>query len=200
MTGSVTGVILAGGLNTRFEGRDKAFVQVGGMRLIDRIYAVFSDLFNEIILVTNQPQKFLDWDLTVVSDLFDVRSSLTGIHAGLFYATHPHAFFAACDTPFLKRDLVSCILTYLDGRMDAFIPETGAGLEPLCAAYAKKSLPVIESRLGRNLLKVSLVFRNDRIKRIPEKVLRRHDPELISFFNINTQADLARAQSLDSSR
>ena len=85
MTQPYTGVILSGCLSTRFNGRNKAFLRVGGRRVLDRLYAIFSELFNEIILVTNDPMQFVEWDLTIVTDIFPVRSSLTGIHTGLFY-------------------------------------------------------------------------------------------------------------------
>ena len=80
---SCSGVILAGGLNTRFSGKEKALVRVGGKRIIDRILAVFNGLFEEIILVTNNPLRYIEWDVNIVTDLFPIRSSLTGIHAGL---------------------------------------------------------------------------------------------------------------------
>jgi hypothetical protein len=35
-----------------------------------------------------------------------------------------------------------------------------------------------------------------RIKKLPEKMLRQHDPDLISFYNINTPEDLATAQDM----
>jgi len=46
-----TGVILAGGQNERFSGVNKAFISVGGKRILDRIYEIFDSLFDEIILV-----------------------------------------------------------------------------------------------------------------------------------------------------
>ena len=95
MTIPCSGVILSGGLSTRFNGHNKALISIHGKRNLDRIYGVFSELFDEIILVTNEPMQFLDWDLTVVTDLFPTRSSLTGIHAGLFYTKNPFAFFSA---------------------------------------------------------------------------------------------------------
>jgi molybdopterin-guanine dinucleotide biosynthesis protein A len=55
-----TGVILSGGLSTRYDGSEKALLQVGGIRILDRIYDIYSELFEEIILVTNSPEKFLD--------------------------------------------------------------------------------------------------------------------------------------------
>ena len=90
-----SGVILSGGRNTRFHGKDKAFVRVGGRPMIEHVLTVFRSLFDDIVLVTNDPAKYVSWDLHVVTDIFAGRSSLTGIHAGLFHAVHPHAFFAA---------------------------------------------------------------------------------------------------------
>lgn len=191
-----SGVILAGGMNTRFGGKEKALIRVGGRPILDRIYTIFKELFDEIILVTNDPTKYLAWDLLMVTDLFHVRSSLTGIHAGLFAARNPHIFVTACDTPFLKKEVITLLLERIDDRMDACIPETSAGLEPLCAVYAKKSLASIERHLARNLFKIQWVFRRDRLKKIPEKVFREKDNELISFYNINTPQDLAYAEKM----
>ena len=191
-----TGVILSGGLATRFNGKEKALMRIDGQRIIDRIYDVFKDLFDEIILVTNNPLQFLEWDLDIVTDLFDVRSSLTGIHAGLFYARHPYAFFTACDAPFLKRELIEIILAGIDAKTDIVIPETSAGLEPLCAAYSKRCLSPAEQHIKQKKLKIQLAFRKCRTKTISEKILRTKDPELISFFNINSPEDLEQAKEM----
>jgi molybdopterin-guanine dinucleotide biosynthesis protein A len=193
-----TGVILSGGLSTRFNGQNKAFIRVGGKRILDRLYAIFSDLFSEIILVTNDPLQFMEWDLTIVTDLFPVRSSLTGIHAGLFYMRNPYAFFSACDTPFLKKDLVETLLDNLNGNKDIIMPETAAGMEPLCAIYSKRCLNAAEHHIKENKFKIQRALRNHRLKKIPETALRAADPELTSFFNINTPQDLARSEEIAS--
>ncbi|HAY39257.1 MAG TPA: molybdenum cofactor guanylyltransferase, partial [Desulfobacteraceae bacterium] len=102
MKNKFTGVILAGGKNSRFSGKNKALVRIGGKRILDRIYEVFTILFDKIILVTNDPLQYMEWDFDIVTDIFPIRSSLTGIHTGLFYITTPYAFFVACDIPFIK--------------------------------------------------------------------------------------------------
>ena len=196
MNAPCTGVILSGGLATRFEGKEKALMRIDGRRILDRIYGVFKDLFDEIILVTNNPSQFLEWDLDIVTDLFDIRSSLTGIHAGLFYARHPYAYFTACDAPFLKRELIEIILAGIDAKTDIVIPETSAGREPLCAVYSKRCLNPAEQHIKQKKLKIQLALRKCRIKTISEKILRSKDPELISFFNINSPEDLERAEEL----
>ena len=191
-----TGVILSGGLATRYDGTEKALLRVGGIRILDRIYDIYRELFEEIILVTNTPEKFLEWDCLIVSDLFPIRSSLTGIHAGLFYMTNPFAFISACDTPFLKKEMVETIIGKIEDQIDIVIPETAAGLEPLCAAYSKRCLNSAQRHLEQKKLKVIKAFHKSRIKTISEKVLCEIDPDLRSFFNINTAEDLKRAEEM----
>ena len=191
-----TGVILAGGLNSRFGGRPKALIEIEGRRLLDRIGTVFEAIFDEILLVTNTPIDYLPWGFHIVTDLFDVRSSLTGIHTGLFHASNPHAFFTACDTPFLNRAVVETVLAGIRDDIDVVMPQTEAGFEPLCAAYSTRCLDTVTRHLEQNKLKIQRVFRKYRIRTISEKALRRVDPELLSFFNINTVEDLSRAEAI----
>jgi molybdopterin-guanine dinucleotide biosynthesis protein A len=196
MKPSCSGVILAGGLGTRYGGENKAFLRVGGVRIVDRLYEVFSRVFEEIIIVTNRPADFLEWDALIVADIFPVRCSLTGIHAGLFHATHPFAFFSACDTPFLKKEVVEAVLERIGPEVDFVLPQTSSGAEPLCAAYSKRCLKPVEDHLRADKLKIQLALKNCRIARIAEDRLRAEDPELLSFFNVNTPDDLARAEGL----
>jgi len=196
MVHQCTGVILSGGLSTRFNGQNKAFINIDGQRILDRLYTIFSELFNEIILVTNDPLPFVNWDLMIVSDIMPVRSSLTGIHTGLFYMKNQFAFFSACDTPFLKKELVEVVLENIDRTTDIIMPETAAGMEPLCAVYSKRCLDTAEHHIKQNKLKIQRALGNHRLKKISESVLRSKDPELASFFNINTPEDLARAQEM----
>ena len=194
-----SGVILAGGRNTRFSGKDKAFLSVGSVRIMDRLVHLFKEIFEEVVLVTNDPLKYLDWDVYVVTDLIPLRSSLTGIHSGLFHATSQYAFFSACDTPFLKKQMVEMIVSAIDAKVDVVIPETAKGLEPLCAAYSQRCLEPITRLLEKKQPKIQSFFKKSRVRTIHEKVLRKIDPDLNSFYNINTPEDLVRAEEMWSS-
>lgn len=198
MTFPCAGVILAGGLSSRFSGQNKAFMEVGGKRIIDRLLAVYHPIFDEIIIVTNDPRAYLDLDAAIVTDIFPFRSSLTGIHAGLFHTTRPYAFFAACDTPFLMPGVVRRILDGLSPGVDGVVPQTSMGFEPLCAVYARSCCQAIEQRLEKQRFQIRGFFKKLRIRNLSEKSLRQYDPELRSFFNINTPDDLARAQDIAS--
>jgi molybdopterin-guanine dinucleotide biosynthesis protein A len=196
MTTPCTGVILAGGLSRRFCGQNKALMNVGGRRVIDRLLAVYRPIFDEIIIVSNTPRAYLDLDAAIVTDIFPYRSSLTGIHAGLFHATRPYAFFAACDAPFLQPGMVHLILNALAPGLDGVVPQTAAGFEPLCAVYSQRCCQTIAQRLKKQQFQIKGVFKKLRMRTLSEKSLRQQDPELRSFFNINTPDDLARAQEM----
>jgi molybdenum cofactor guanylyltransferase len=179
-------------MNSRFSGRNKAFLPIGGMPVIERVHDAFSGLFDEIILITNDPCAYLKYDYAIASDIFPLRCSLAGIHAGLFYAKNPHVFFSPCDTPFIKKEMIQSIISRIDSKADAVIPETSQGMEPLCAVYSKRCLHVVEERLRQKKLKIFDVVKKRRIKKVSEKILREVDPDLVSFININSPEDLER--------
>jgi len=191
-----TGVILSGGLNTRFSGKDKSFIQLGNRYIIDSIYSVFHSLFNEIILVTNNPIDYIGWDFNIVTDIYPTRSSMTGLHAGLFFSTNPYTFVAACDTPFLKKELIKTIIQQIEPGIDVILPETSKGLEPLFAVYSKKCLKPIEHQLNQKQLKIRDLLKKVKTKYFHEKDIKKIDPELRSFINVNTPEDLAIAKKL----
>ena len=192
-TTQCAGVILAGGLSKRFEGRNKALMDWNGRPLLEHIRKAFGDLFREIILVTNSPGRFIEWDMALVTDIFSVRSSLTGIQAGLFYTNQPFAFVTACDTPFLQPALIRLLLDNIEEESDVVIPKTEMGLEPLCAVYSQRCLPPITQRLQKGDLRIRSFFRQMRVRHVTETRLRQADPELKSFININTPDDLEEA-------
>jgi len=191
-----TGIILAGGESKRLNGREKSHLLVGDQRIIERMMTVFENLFREILVVSNHPGSYLDWDALIVKDLYDKRSSLTGIHASLFYTQTEYAFIAACDTPFLKKGLIKTLVQNIDPRFDVVIPKTEIGIEPLCAVYSRRCLGLVQQSLEKNDLKIRHFFRKLAVKEVPESVLREGDPELISFFNINTPKDLEKANRI----
>jgi molybdenum cofactor guanylyltransferase len=187
---SCAGVILAGGLNSRMAGQNKARLPIEGQTILDRLVALFRAFFDPIIIVTNQPRDYLDEGVILVTDLVDIRSSLTGLYSGLFYSPRPHAFITGCDMPFLKQGLLELMLKNLEPRWDVVVPVTEEGYQPLSAIYSRRCLEPIANQLAEGQLKVSHFFSKVRIKKVPETSLRQVDPELKSFFNINTPEDM----------
>lgn len=200
MNQAFTGIILAGGENRRFNGTEKSDLIVGGQRIIEHTMSLFSELFSKIIVVTNNPRHYLKWDVTIAKDIVAKRSSLAGMHTGLFFTTTPYVFVSACDTPFLKKEIIQTIIENVEPDSDVVIPQTTAGLEPLCAAYSIRCLPFIQQELDQNRLKIQGFFNKVRVKMVDESQLIKLDPRLLSFFNINTPADLETAAKLEEER
>ncbi len=193
---SCSGVILAGGLSTRYAGENKAFIEIGGRRIMDAVYDVFVDVFEEVLIISNRPDDYLEWDALIAADIFATRSSLTGIHAGLFYAKNPFVFVMACDTPFIRKEVIQTVLDRVEPGVSVVIPKTAKGMEPLCAVYSKTMLPVMERHLRQKKFKIQRMFNKLRVKTVSESALRKVDPELISFFNINTPEDFESARKM----
>ena len=97
-------------------------------------------------------------------------------------------------------ELVETVLENIENGIDIVMPATSAGLEPLCAVYSKRCLQSAEHHLEQNKCKIQRALRKHRTKTISEKVLREKDPELLSFFNVNTPDDLARAEEMAAKR
>ena len=190
----ITGIILAGGKNLRM-GKNKAFIEVNGQRLIDRTKNLFVELFDEVLLVTNSPRDYLDLNLRLVADLWPGKGALGGIYTGLFHASHSHAFVAACDMPLLNKALISRLAALSPGY-DIVIPKTEDGFQPLHAVYSQKCLPFMENLLRENNLKIIDFFPRVRKREVPTEEILPLDPQLISFLNINTPEDLVRVEDL----
>jgi molybdopterin-guanine dinucleotide biosynthesis protein A len=189
----MTGIILSGGKSTRMEGRNKAFMDVQGERLIDRTVCLFKGLFAEVILVTNAPLDYLDQDVHIVTDIIKGKGALGGIYSGLFYASSRHAFVAACDMPFLTRDLIVYMIENT-GDYDVVVPFMKNGYQPLHAIYSKACIGEMERQMKTDNLKVSAFYRKFRIRPVSDEEIRPFDPEGKVFFNVNSKEDLEDAR------
>jgi len=120
---------------------------------------------------------------------------LAGIQVGLRTAKHPWCLVVACDMPFLNPDLLDYILSLAPGH-DVVLPRYGGYTHQLHAAYGKTCLPYIEEQLSGGDYKIDRFFPQVRVCHVAEPELRRHDPDLHSFFNLNTPEALAEVEAI----
>jgi molybdopterin-guanine dinucleotide biosynthesis protein A len=186
----ITGIILAGGKNLRM-GKNKAFLEVNGERIIDRTKTLFLEIFDEVLLVTNSLPDYLDLNLRMIADLYPGKGALGGIYTGLFHASNSHAFVAACDMPFLNKSLIKHLADFSPGY-DIVIPKTQDGLQPLHAIYSQKCLPFMEDLIRKDNLKIIDFFHRVKKREVSTEEILPLDPNLTSFLNVNTPEELAR--------
>lgn len=97
--------------------------------------------------------------------------------------------------PFLNIALLEYMVQISD-TFDVTVPRTRMGVEALCAIYSKNCLAVMGGLLEHNELKISKLFTMVKVRHIEESEIDRFDLERLSFFNVNTLADLDRARHL----
>jgi len=194
-------VILSGGLNSRMAGQNKAFLEIGGQPILDRLLDTLEPHFEELLLVTRQPQSYAHVPVRVVVDLYEDRSSLTGIHAGLVNAQTGFVFVAPCDSPFLQPSVIRLLLDTVDPRWDVIVPQMDGYYQPLCAIYSKKCLPAVEAQLDRGDYRIIDFFPQVNVKIVSADQIKAVDPQLLSFININTpEALIASREMVDRNR
>ena len=187
---SVAGAVLAGGRASRMGGRDKAFAAVDGEPIAVRAVRVFRDLFPQVLVSTNHPERFQGLGVETVADRFPGSGPLAGIHAALLASHYPHVFVAACDMPGLDPDVIRFLLARI-GSADAVVPCWEGDVEPLHAVYAVGALPSIEASLGVGRNAVRDVLRFLRVDYVSEAEMRAVRGAARSLTNVNTPEELA---------
>jgi len=197
---TITSIILAGGRSSRL-GREKLAEVIAGKSLIERAISSLSSLSQEILIVISQKQARSSLSLytypeaKTVVDLYSGKGSLIGIYTGLTHSANFLNLVVACDMPFLNLDLLRYMVNISPG-FDVVIPRIGDQMEPLHAVYSSNCIGPMEKLIEKGNLKITGFFDSVKVRYVENEELDRFDPERLSFFNINTEADLERARIL----
>ncbi|MBN1847361.1 MAG: molybdenum cofactor guanylyltransferase [Deltaproteobacteria bacterium] len=183
MIKDVAGVILAGGKSLRY-GRNKALVKIDGIPLIERVIHVMRSLFRHLILITNTPDDYAYLKLPMHEDLIKGLGPLGGIFTALMTIKNQAGFFVACDMPNLNRELIHYMVE-IRCDFDAVVPRLQEGTEALHALYGKRCLPPIKHLIDSSQYQIFRFFPKVSVRYVDENEIRRFDPQLESFFNIN---------------
>ncbi|HWI62761.1 MAG TPA: molybdenum cofactor guanylyltransferase [Symbiobacteriaceae bacterium] len=187
------GVILAGGQSSRM-GANKALLDFGGQPLISRVARQFTEWFPQVVVVTNTPDVYAFLGLPMVGDRIPGLGPLGGLEAGLTASRYEHAFFAACDMPFLQVDFIRYLLAQAPGN-GIVVPRVAGEFEPMHAVYTQACLPAITANLDARRLKLLRIFDMVKVRIVEESEIRPFgDPQRL-FFNCNTPDDLALART-----
>jgi molybdopterin-guanine dinucleotide biosynthesis protein A len=193
-------IVLAGGRGRRL-GRDKLWLELGGENLLAGVVRTLGTLGGPVLLVLDRekPLPPLPPELRVVTDLRPGRGSLGGIYTGLKLARTEYVLAVACDMPFLSLPLLRHLLELSPGY-DVVVPRLQDGLEPLHAIYGRGCLDPMERLLETQSNRIFDFYGEVRVRYVEEAIVDRLAPDHLSFFNINTPADLGQAQRLREGR
>jgi len=190
-------IVLAGGKGGRL-GRDKTMEKIGGYAMLHRVLDCLTSICDEIIIVIAQAQSkpTLPVEAQVVVDLYPGKGSLGGIYTGLVASTSFHNLVVACDMPFLNPSLLRYLIE-VSPDFDVIIPRNREGmLEPLHAIYSRDCIDPINLQLQQDVLKIDEFLGQVKVRYVEEEETGEFDPQHLSFFNINTPADLDKARAI----
>jgi molybdopterin-guanine dinucleotide biosynthesis protein A len=177
-------------------GQDKAFLPVGGRLTIERVLNRVKPLSDDVFINTNSPEKYHQFGLRLVGDVYPDKAALGGIYSAIYAAQHPHVLVVACDMPFLNVGLLQYLMT-LAPQADVIAPLIDPPQpETLHAVYSKACLTAIEARLRTNRLRIIGFFDEISVRYIEREEIAQFDPEFYSFKNINTPEDWQKARML----
>jgi len=180
-------------------GVDKAVLVLEGVSLLERVWARVSAVALRVVVVGGEP-RLGHLGISTLPDRYPGANAIGGIATALHHAVHNLGLDApvlctACDVPFLEPALLAYLWEVSEG-WDVVVPRVSEGYEPLCALYRGTCLEFFEEEIARGHLAIRDVFRQVRTREVPESELRRFDPELRSFINLNRPTDLEKAQRL----
>lgn len=196
--------MLAGGESSRFRS-NKALELLAGKPLISHVTERLSRVVDEILIVVGCHESRVEYEailpssVRVMNDEQEGKTPLIGIVTGLEAASSDYALVSACDIPFVNQEVIELLFQRASGA-DAAIPKWNQGhIEPLEAVYrtastlkaaretlAPSGLPLRE--MIRKLAQVVYVSVEDEIRKV--------NPDLRTFFNVNTKEDMDRAERL----
>ncbi len=186
--------VLTGGKSQRL-GVDKVLLRLHGQWLLERSLDTLSALSDDLFVVGNPRPEFATLAVRMVPDDPVGRGPLGGIYTGLKAMLHPRGLFIACDMPMLNLPLLRYMIL-LSADYDAVIPAIGDLIEPLHAIYSRTCIHPIAGLLRRGEVRVASFLPSVRVRRVTESEIDVFDPQHLSFFNINTAAELEMARQL----
>jgi len=190
----MTGIILAGGKSQRM-GKNKAFIDSGGIPLFERVYRVFKEIFSEIIIVANDAGPFERYEAILQMDIISDKGAIGGLYTGLFHSSNYHAFCSACDMPLLNPHVIKYMADKRDSY-DVIVPKTHDGLHPLHAIYSKRCLNPMRQLFDGGDLRIVNFFHQVRVKYIEEIEIREFDPHMRSLINVNTEEEMEAVRKI----
>jgi len=190
VSGSVVGVVLAGGASSRM-GVSKATLELGGIPLTECALRPLRAAGLEPVVIAKEGDALPSLDVPVWIEARPERHPLAGILEALDRAGGRAVLVCACDMPFVTADLVA----HIAGQAGTAVPEAGGRLHPLLARYEPAAAEVLREALGARASLHEAVRKAGAEIVLEAAIARFGDPERL-LFNVNTPADLARAEEL----
>jgi len=183
----ITGVVLAGGRATRWDGRDKGLIQVSGRPMISHVLDALAPQVERIIINANRNlDEYRAFGLPVVTDASrDFLGPLAGIASGMAAARTEWVAITPCDSPLLAADCVGRLVLACedDERTDIAVAHDGDRIQPVFALIRRALLDDLDAFLESGGRKIDRWYGQQRMQLVDFS----DNPD--NFLNINRRED-----------
>jgi molybdenum cofactor guanylyltransferase len=179
------GFVLVGGKSTRM-GQDKALLLWRSQRLVETIAATVAAVTGTVTLI-GRPERYVNLEIPCLSDHRHGLGPLAGIEAALETGRGEWNLIVGCDMPDVNADTLHSLLDQAEqtSRWCVAAQDVTGRIQPLCAAYHYRCLPIIKRSLDEGRLKLMNVL---------EELPAEYVPVQTKLVNINTPEDWLRWQ------
>ena len=192
---SLAAAVVVGGASRRM-GQPKAFLELAGISLVNRVLAVLRQLTPEIILIGNDKAPYESLGLPHYGDVHP-GGALAGIHSAISHSAQPFTLVVACDMPYLNVALLQAMACKAKkGQYDVIVPTVEDYPQGLHAIYHENCLKPIERRLRADQRKVIGFYPDVAVDYWDETRWQTYDPTGRSFVNLNTPEELAQERAI----
>ena len=187
--------ILVGGKATRFDGRDKSALVVGGRSIFERQVTELEHVVEDIMVVGRAPRAAARPGIRSVEDIVPGCGPIGGLHAALTAARGDPVFVVACDMPYVTAALVDYLFS-LAGEHAIVVPETDRGYHPLCAVYARACLEPVAVRIAERRLALRALIDDVPARVVPAAEIARFGAPSRLLANVNTPGEYADLEAI----
>ncbi|RTE11311.1 molybdenum cofactor guanylyltransferase [Paenibacillus whitsoniae] len=191
----LTGVILAGGLNSRMGGSPKYLLPCGDEPLIGRQIKEMSRICEQLLVVTNTPERMAPVlkpypGVSCIQDRYRQKGPLSGIHAASCAAASPFMWIVGCDMPRISADAAEAMAGHgLAENADAVIPVIAGRTHPLHGIYARSVNSAAENLLRQERYRVMGLLDALDCRRVDELFFEEKGIPTGFAANVNTPED-----------
>ncbi len=134
----ITGIILSGGKSSRM-GQNKSLMKVGDKTIIEIVANLMNSLFDEVLLITNDPEDYSFLQLPMSADIFSRMGPLAGIHAGLSHSSTQKNFIISCDMPLITAEMIEYLINF-PTQKPITITRAEGFVQQLCGVYSRSCI------------------------------------------------------------
>jgi len=198
-----TAIILAEDFNENFD-QDIGLLEFNKKPLIKHVVNAVEPIVDEIIIVIDDEEgkelyeKAVESEVEFVLNGEKIKEPLTGALKGFESAKGTYSLLLPSNAPLISVEILELLFDLCHGR-SAVIPRwPDQQIEPLHAVYqTEKAIDSAKAVLTENLSDLYDMVEHLRgVRYLSTLVIQELDPDMKTFFNVNTPLDLKKATVL----